>query len=151
RQRKGVTLKPGQVQKGYPQVCLRRDGSGKYAQVCRLVLLTFVGDPPEGCQAYHEHGDPADNRLSNLRWATVSERSRGPVRRGRHSYTRQPECRRGQTDLEPDLVPAELPAGKRRCRACGRARWSTTLHPPLQDQFQSVDDDKYNEIRTKQN
>ena len=150
RQRKGVTLKPGQVQKGYPQVCLRRDGSGKYAQVCRLVLLTFVGDPPEGCQAYHENGDPADNRLSNLRWATVSERSHGQVQRGTHPNSRKTECVRGHTYQEPNLVPSELRAGKRRCRACERARWYTKRHPHLKDQFQSISDEKYNEIMTKE-
>lgn len=36
------------------------------------VLETFVGPRPEGMQACHGDGDPANNRLSNLRWDTCS-------------------------------------------------------------------------------
>ena len=150
RRRKGVVLKPVLNTMGSPQVSLRRDGSNKQALVCRLVLLTFVGDPPEGCQAYHENGDPADNRLSNLRWATVSERSHGQVQRGTHPHSRKTECVRGHPYREPNLVPYALREGKRKCRACHRARAYTNLHPHLKDQLQSISDEYLAEIMAKE-
>jgi hypothetical protein len=46
---------------------------GKRWLVHRLVLLAFVGPPPPRHLAAHGDGDPSNNRLSNLRWATQSE------------------------------------------------------------------------------
>lgn len=40
----------------------------------RLVLLTFFGNPPtDKHECAHNDGNAANNRLSNLRWATSSE------------------------------------------------------------------------------
>jgi len=36
-----------------------------------LVLTFFVGPRPDGMQACHADGDPANNRLENLRWETI--------------------------------------------------------------------------------
>lgn len=38
-----------------------------------LVLEAFVGLRPEGAECAHGNGDPLDNHLSNLRWATPQE------------------------------------------------------------------------------
>jgi hypothetical protein len=38
--------------------------------VHRLVLLTFVGEPPDGTECCHNNGIANDNRLENLRWDT---------------------------------------------------------------------------------
>jgi len=37
------------------------------------VLEAFVGPAPEGHEGLHGDGDPANNRLDNLRWGTRSE------------------------------------------------------------------------------
>lgn len=43
---------------------------GKEIYVHRLVLLAFVGPPPDGTEACHADGDPRNNAASNLRWDT---------------------------------------------------------------------------------
>jgi hypothetical protein len=43
---------------------------GRQYAVHRLVLLAFVGPPPNGMEVCHEDGDPENNRLSNLRYDT---------------------------------------------------------------------------------
>lgn len=64
-------LKAGDHEFGYKQVSIYRNGKQWQASVHRLVLLAFVGPPPEGAPwACHNNGDPADNRLENLRWDT---------------------------------------------------------------------------------
>lgn len=56
--------------------------SGGYAQVTmykrlrlvhRLVLLAFVGPCPNGHQTAHLDGNPLNNHVSNLKWATPKE------------------------------------------------------------------------------
>lgn len=72
------------------------------SNVHRLVLLAFVGPAPEGCQACHANGDPADNRLANLRWDTVRANAEDRERHGRtargerHSETIRAALRRSQ-------------------------------------------------------
>ncbi len=56
---------------GYNVAQLYRKGVGpKYLQVSRLVLAAFVGPCPDGHEAAHNNGNPNDDRLCNLRWAT---------------------------------------------------------------------------------
>jgi hypothetical protein len=51
--------------------------------VHRLVLEAFNNPCPKGKQVAHGNGDPSDNRLSNLRWATAKENSADRKRHGR--------------------------------------------------------------------
>ena len=48
----------------------------------RLVLEAFVGRCPEGMECCHEDGDPANNRLDNLRWGTPKSNGEDRVRLG---------------------------------------------------------------------
>ena len=54
--------------------------------IATAVLLSFVGPPPdEGMECCHENGNPADNRLSNLRWGTHHSNNQDRVRQGTYS------------------------------------------------------------------
>lgn len=59
----------------YPSVSLPHPETGNYHSkaIHRLVMLAFVGPCPEGMEVAHLNGDPADNRLSNLRYVTHQE------------------------------------------------------------------------------
>lgn len=69
RRIKGRLLGLYVTNRGYIMVSL---GRHKRAEVHRLVLTAFVGDPPAegGWQCRHLNGDKTDNRLCNLAWGT---------------------------------------------------------------------------------
>ena len=62
------------LKRGYYYVDLYKDNTRHTFRVNRLILLTFVGNPPHsGHVSCHINGDPLDNRLDNLRWASQSD------------------------------------------------------------------------------
>lgn len=77
RVRRGEKLRKPTVNRrgGYHSVVLGLGGrkSKVNAYVHQLVLFAFVGPRPNGLEAAHLNGDPADNRLANLRWVTHTE------------------------------------------------------------------------------
>ena len=58
---------------GHLQVNLTRPGKRTYPYVHQLVLEAFVGPCPEGMECLHRDGNPANNRLENLRWGSHAE------------------------------------------------------------------------------
>jgi hypothetical protein len=57
---------------------LKRNGKRKtkYLAIHRAVLLAWVGPCPPGMQACHNDGNPANNRVENLRWDTHAANQR---------------------------------------------------------------------------
>lgn len=55
---------------------------GRKYRVHRLVLEAFVGPCPPGMECCHNNGNPADNRLENLRWDTRSANCLDAVQHG---------------------------------------------------------------------
>lgn len=81
---------------GHVKVGLSKGNKKYFRKVHRLVLEAFVGPRPEGMECCHYNGDPADNRLENLRWDTskgnTSDSIRhGTVRRGEEAATKLTE------------------------------------------------------------
>lgn len=60
-------------QDGHMKVCLRRNGERYDVRVHRLVLWAFVGSCPPAHEAAHTDGNPKNNAVLNLRWATKAE------------------------------------------------------------------------------
>lgn len=60
-------LKPS-MKDGYPHVAPCVNGRNRIQAVHRLVLLAWVGPPPDGHEACHSNGCRSDARLVNLRW-----------------------------------------------------------------------------------
>ncbi len=66
-------MKQSKLKNGYMEVMIKFSGKMRHRLVHRLVMLAFVGPPPEGCETSHEDNDRSNNRLTNLRWATRQE------------------------------------------------------------------------------
>lgn len=78
----GKTLSPSFCG-GYAVVSLSKSGEVKNHRVSRVVLEAFCGPPPfAGAHAAHNDGDTANNRLTNLRWATPLENQADVERHG---------------------------------------------------------------------
>lgn len=69
----GTVLKGAISTKGYRTVGLSKYGKVKLVPVGRLVLETFVGPRPPGCQVCHGPAGKTDDSLANLRWGTPSQ------------------------------------------------------------------------------
>lgn len=65
-------LRPTQHSK-YRGVCLGRNGKRHYRRIGRLILLAFVGLPPDGMEMCHNDGNSTNDHLMNLRWDTHPE------------------------------------------------------------------------------
>lgn len=87
----GHVLSPATQKNGYLRLVLCVGGVKKDEMVHRLVAEAFLEDTSVvGLQVAHNDGNPGNNRLGNLRWATAGEnaadtllhgtRSRGEVR-----------------------------------------------------------------------
>src|SRR5262245_4122456 len=90
--------------KGYLRVVLhdRRRGRHRFS-VHRLILEAFVGPCPEGMECCHHDGNPANNRLANLRWDT--RRQNQPDARRHGSFARKPRGERhGSAKLRTSQV-----------------------------------------------
>lgn len=81
---RGKILKPkiNQHRQNRCTVALWKEGKVSYPYISRLVLSAFIGLPPIGHDAAHWDGDPTNNCLSNLRWATISENMQDKKRHG---------------------------------------------------------------------
>lgn len=76
----GRILKQRENWAGYMGVCLCRNGEKKSKSVHRLVAKAFVENKDNKPEVNHLNGDRADNRASNLEWATRSENERHAYR-----------------------------------------------------------------------
>lgn len=67
------TLKSSKGCNGYLHVNLSKDGIKRCKLLNRLVLTTFIGEPPLNFQASHLDGSRDNNRLDNLRWESPQD------------------------------------------------------------------------------
>ncbi len=69
----GRILKPGFNKHGYLQVSLYKDGKAKSYLLHRLIALAFLENVDNKDLVDHINNIKHDNRLENLRWATMAE------------------------------------------------------------------------------
>lgn len=137
---KGRILRTYTYPSGHLQVALRRDGGIRSHLVHRLVLLAFAGPPPALTEACHNDGNPANNRLDNLRWDTRSANKLDAVRHGVHHQTRKEKCPRGHDLYSGNFVRSKWKKGVRECLICARARGYARHHEIPESQHWAVFD-----------
>jgi hypothetical protein len=97
----GGTVKSFLNHRGYLRIGLRQSGRKTRHQLHRLVLLAFVGEPRPGDHAAHRNGVRTDNRVGNLRWATINEHDADKDIHGtRLKGDKHPSCRISDADIE---------------------------------------------------
>ncbi|KRD36826.1 hypothetical protein ASE27_10240 [Oerskovia sp. Root918] len=117
---RGRVLRAATKRSGHQHLSLCVDGKGITLLVHRMVLEAFVGPAPEGMEACHSDGDPANNALSNLRWDSRSENTLDRVRHGTHHLARKTHCPVGHP-YDADNTHFDK-RGDRICRECKRER-----------------------------
>jgi hypothetical protein len=70
------------LNQGYPRVTMRRNGRTFYRLCHQLVMETFVGPCPDGCEVRHKDGNRGDARLSNLEYGTRADNIADAKRHG---------------------------------------------------------------------
>lgn len=89
--------------------------------VHRLLLAAFVGPCPDGMEACHNDGDPANNHISNLRWDTRESNMQDKLRHGTDWNKNKTHCPQGHPySIENTYTPPSRPT-ERMCRACRAA------------------------------
>jgi len=58
---------------GYLRVSFHDQHGYKHYPIHRLVAITFLGLPPDGCEVNHIDGIRTNNHISNLEWITHQE------------------------------------------------------------------------------
>ncbi len=113
-------LKPRRLPTGYTRVSLP---GARDLYIHDVILKTFVGPRPAGCQASHKNGVNSDNRVVNLAWETPSKNNQRKTRHGTQKFGadnpmgKKTECLRGHAFTESNTRRAN---GKRICRTCAR-------------------------------
>ena len=93
-------LNPGKHRDGYLQIILHKEGVKTFYRIHILVMLTFVGKCPQGKEVAHNNGDPSNNKLTNLRYATHRENQQDRVKHG----TDNKGVKNGRTKLTEEKV-----------------------------------------------
>lgn len=70
-------LKPTINEKGYYQVCLRKNNVQHSVRVHRILAETFLGEHP-GMDVRHKDGNRLNNQVDNLEWCTKRDRVSRP-------------------------------------------------------------------------
>jgi hypothetical protein len=91
----GQIIRQRRTKTGYMYCSLSDQMNGRLisVRVHKVILLAFGFEPKEGEQVRHLNGNPADNRINNLRWGTALENAKdrdehGTTMRGqRHNRT----------------------------------------------------------------
>lgn len=105
---RGWVLAPVIDEDGHRRVRLSTPEGKRTIGVSVAVLLAWVGDQPDGMVAVHNDGDPGNNHISNLRWATKSDSM--AAFGAAHSGEANPSAKLTQDDVE--AIRAEYARGE---------------------------------------
>ena len=145
---KGKLLKGRASPRGHLSVQLSANSRPVGMCIHRLIMLTFVGPCPEGMEVCHNDGNPANNRLENLRYDTHSSNAYDSVTHGVHPHARKTHCKRGHEFNAPNTIATKWrDSTHRRCRACTAVTQSHRDVPADSSEFQTLADHYYQTIQ----
>lgn len=114
-------LKPTvQQPSGHLHVSLYRERKRYHRAVHRAVLEAFVGPCPDGMEACHRDGNPANNSVENLYWGTRASNVADSLRHGTHFWAKRTHCKNGH-EFTPENT-FDRGNGRRGCYTCNR-KW----------------------------
>ena len=99
--------------KGYRTVNMSEGGKATRRTVHRVVLESFVGIRPDGFQALHGDGNPANNRLSNLRWGEPWENEADKSLHGTKALGSRNGASRLTEEMVKEILEAKQSGGKK--------------------------------------
>jgi hypothetical protein len=110
-------LRPQRTAKGYLSVMLHdAEGDQRTVLVHRLVAAAFIGPSNGRPVVRHLDGNPSNNTVGNLAWATYSDNNFDTVRHGHHHKAIVTRCPYWHDFDETNT--GLRPEGHRYCRAC---------------------------------
>ena len=119
----GQTVRPSTSRRGYKRIICYKEGCPpKTRTLHSLVLEAFVSPRPIGYLGCHNNGDPADNRLENLRWDTASANCADMEKHGTNNYRNRDNCPRGHRLVENNIQESKKKEHRRACKSCHQAR-----------------------------
>lgn len=89
RMRRGRILKAHIQKSGHLLVVLCKDGKNYPRTIHRLVAIAFINNPDNKPVVDHIDTNPANNCVSNLKWATVQENCLNPITRVHNSESKK--------------------------------------------------------------
>ena len=131
---------------GRERVNLFKSGRKKGFFVHTLVAMAFYGERPDGTECCHWDGNPRNNRVENLRWASHADNMRDLIRHGTHHNTVKNRCKRGHKLELPNLDQSKLAKGRRQCAACLYGHRWMYEHPNESRTFEEIANEKYESI-----
>lgn len=100
----------------YPYAVLVRAQRRQELFVHQTVMRAFVGEPPPNMVVRHLNGNPADCRLENLAYGSLSQNSLDSVVHDTHANARKTKCPRQHDYSSKNTYVSSK--GIRFCRAC---------------------------------
>lgn len=131
---------------GYRIITLNKDGKKLTRQVHKIVAEAFLGPCPNGMVVCHNNGDPADNRVANLRYGTHAENIADKTVHGTCYQSNKTHCPRGHRLEAPNLSAYAATLGHRNCLSCHRAHGLIYRREHLIPMFDQIADDYYQKI-----
>lgn len=135
-------LRPGwRKDDGYANVVLCADGTQTTRTVHSLVLEAFAGPRPEGMEARHLDGNPANNYWApgdteeeiranggNLFYGTGRQNNLDQVAHGTHNKSSRKKCAQGHDYTPENTILICNPDGTVRQRACRKCQEAHSAH-----------------------
>lgn len=103
-----IMLRPYPNRQGYLRVALMVGGGrGRTVFVHRLVGPAFLGEMPAGLQTRHLDGNPANNRVDNLKYGTGSENTADRLRHADPEWVLRPSPERNRVSKAARVAAAQ--------------------------------------------